>query len=270
MKRNRLTGKKTSSTKYWLYGRHSVINMLLNSRRKYDKILCTKETLLHIKELLEQHIELNYDKIHVVEPHLIASAISNKNPINSNNFLHQGIAAYVYKLEQYDMHDIITDTSKQTIVLLDQLQDSQNIGAIIRSAGVFNVKAVVSTLHASPDENAQMVKAACGAFEYVSFLNVVNLSQTMELLKKHGYWIIGMDANGDKSLYDVQKSFSQGEKIALVVGNEESGMRHMITKNCDFIFNIPINTHNGVDSLNVSNATAIALYEINRLQTPCS
>lgn len=240
-----------------VYGKHSTLSILRNNNRKIEKILCTNVSLTFLKQNIPN---LDTKKVDVVDSQLITKALYSNG---YKNALHQDIVVFTQKLIQPDINDIIF-TSK-FLVLLDELQDSQNIGAIIRSAALFNVDALISTFHNSPDENSHMIKAACGAFEHIPFIKTVNLSQTINTLKKNNYWTIGMSCDAKQPLDSLSKNFSKDEKIAIIVGNEEKGMRKMVEKSCDFLITIPVNQSRGVDSLNASNATAIFLYEISKI-----
>ena len=236
-----------------IYGRHSCKNVMANPQRKIERIFCTNNTIDLIPLQLEKKVELT-DKS-TIEKYL------QKNEIH--HALHQDIVVVTQQLQQVDLHEIIGDS--QLLVLLDELQDSQNIGAIIRSTALLNGDAVISTLHNSPEENAHILKAACGAFEHIPLIKVTNLSQTIKILKENNFWLVGMSCNAKDSLHEISDRFNSNEKIAIVVGNEENGMRSSIEKHCDFLITIPINKQRGVDSLNASNSTAIFLYEINKL-----
>lgn len=240
-------------SKLIVYGRHSAKSVMTNPQRHIEQILSTKNTVGLIPESLKHKVSL-LDKI-AIEKYLEKNAIYNA--------LHQDIVVITQLLSQPDLYQIIGDA--HFIVLLDELQDGQNIGAIMRSALLFNVDAIISTSHNSPNENAHILKSACGAFEYMPFIRVTNLSQTMQILKENNFWLIGMSCNAIEDLSNITKKFNANEKIALIVGNEESGMRRSTEKNCDFLIKIPVNQQYGVDSLNASNAAAIFLYEVNKI-----
>lgn len=241
--------------KHLVYGKHSSLNIIKNPNRKIEKILCTQNSL---KFLQENNIP--QDKISLMDSKAIEN-ILQKN--GYRNALHQDVVVFTQRLRQPMINEILDDSN--FLVLLDELQDSQNIGAIIRSAALFDTDAIISTEHNSPDENSHIIKAACGAFEHIPFIKVVNLSQTIDLLKKNGFWVVGMSCDTKDTLQKISQKFSKNEKIAIIVGNEEKGMRKMTEKHCDFLVTIPLNTDRGVDSLNAASATAIFLYEINKI-----
>lgn len=240
-----------------IYGKHSVKSVIQNINRNIEQIFCTEATF---KSLQNELSYVKRNKISLVNRNTIEQVLQSHG---FKNVLHQDIVVISQKLIQPSIHEIID--SAKFLILLDELQDSQNIGAIIRSAALLNVDAVVSTLHNSPDENPHIIKSACGAFEYIPFIKVINLSQTIQLLQENNFWVVGMSCNTKESIDTLQSKFSKNEKIALIVGNEEVGMRKLVEKNCDFLFKIPINISKGVDSLNASSAVAIFLYEINKI-----
>lgn len=241
-------------SKLIVYGKHSAKTVLQNPRRQIEKVFCTKNTVDFVNKILKGQAEAIISDKAAIERLLRTNGL--------RDIAHQDIVVMTYKLNQPHLHELF---NANFLVLLDEMQDSQNIGAIIRSSALFNVDAVISTLHNSPDENSHIIKAACGAFEYLPFLKVVNLSQTINLLKEQNFWVIGMSCAADDDVRRSLAKFSKNEKIAVVVGNEEAGMRKMVAKSCDFLAKIPTNTNRGVDSLNASNAAAIFLYEISKV-----
>ncbi|MDX2083078.1 MAG: 23S rRNA (guanosine(2251)-2'-O)-methyltransferase RlmB, partial [Rickettsiales bacterium] len=143
---------------------------------------------------------------------------------------------------------------KSIVVLLDQVTDPHNVGAIMRNAAAFSVDAVITTEHHAASESASMAKAASGAMDIVPFVRVGNLAETMNILKEHGYWCIGMDM---LARVDV-KTASMYDKIALVMGSEGKGMRRLTREHCDLLVKLEISEK--MESLNVANAAAVALY----------
>ena len=144
------------------------------------------------------------------------------------------------------------------IVILDQVSDPQNIGAIIRSCVAFGVDGLVVQDKNSPVESGAMVKATAGTMEHIKISRVTNLSRAIEILKDCGYWVIGMDGYADVTIDKVNKD----GKIALVMGSEGKGMRRLVQENCDT--SVKLNIAPEVESLNVSTAAAIAIYELTK------
>lgn len=173
---------------------------------------------------------------------------------------HQGLAARIKEFRYADIQQIInrrTDHSSSLVVILDHIEDPQNLGAILRTCGFFMVSGVIIPVDRSVSVTPAVIKVSAGAALSVPVARVVNLSDTIRLLKKKGYWIVGTDNDSSSSIRDLDVS---GLDIALVLGNESRGIGKKIMKNCDFIVRIP--TKGMADSLNVSVAAGIAVYEM--------
>ena len=144
-------------------------------------------------------------------------------------------------------------------LFLDQITDPQNIGAIIRSSLGFNVDAVITTKDNAPSENATLVKSSAGAFEYVPYIQVTNISRVLNELKESGYWVVAVVQNGTSSIQEVTKF----NRIALIMGSEGRGVRDINLKQSDITVKIKMSSK--LESLNVSNATAIILHQLYEL-----
>ena len=239
MKRNK------KNHQFWIYGKHCVTAALSNSNRAIERVLITKQNTL----LMEK---LEWKKFEVVDSNYIDDVV------NDHRAVVQGIAVLVNQLKQPLLNDFLKCGSAQSIVLIiDQLSDPQNVGAIFRSATAFGAKAVITSVDNSVGETPGLLKSAAGAFELIPFIEVVNLAQAISILKEFGYWIIGLDGKSKDNIAEIRTDY---DKIALVLGSEEKGMRYLTQKNCDIVTSIPIS--NDIESLNVSTAAAIALYEL--------
>jgi 23S rRNA (guanosine2251-2'-O)-methyltransferase len=161
------------------------------------------------------------------------------------------------KIEQLGLHK-----STKPIVILDQISDPHNVGAIMRTAAAFNAAAIIIAKNNAPDESANIAKIACGTMEITPIIKVVNITKTMEQIKEYGYWCIGLDGHAKQSI----SSSNLPDKLALVLGSEGKGIRKLVKQTCDLLVTIPMNPN--VESLNVSNAAAISLYEISRNKDP--
>jgi 23S rRNA (guanosine2251-2'-O)-methyltransferase len=149
--------------------------------------------------------------------------------------------------------------SPPLILLLDELNDPHNLGAILRSADQLAVDLVVIPSRRSVSETAAVLRTSAGASRYVRLITVVNLVQALEICKKNGYWIYGADLQGQRA-----DSLGFDGPVALVVGAEHRGLRRLVREACDFLVRIP--ARGQVDSYNVSVAAGILLYEIRRQQ----
>jgi len=180
----------------------------------------------------------------------------------------QGVAAIkpVYKFHSLD--DIISEaclpagrvklSSNPLILILDSIQDTQNVGAILRTAECSGVNGIIVTKHNSAPINATVVKTSAGATEHVKIAQVNNLANTIKALKKSGFWIVGSSLDNAKLYTEVDFTIP----IALIVGNEEKGIRKLTADKCDFLVKIPM--VGKIQSLNVSVATGILLFEVLR------
>ncbi len=159
-----------------------------------------------------------------------------------------------------EYHEYLEDFDRRQdalVILLDEITDPQNLGAILRSADLFNVDLVVIPQRRSAHETAVVKSASAGASAYVPMATVTNLPRAMEELKQVGFWIYGAQAEGEAA----EKCKLSG-KVALVMGSEGKGLRRLVSQGCDSFVSIPMGGH--IDSLNVSVAAGILLYEVRR------
>ncbi|MCC8376836.1 MAG: 23S rRNA (guanosine(2251)-2'-O)-methyltransferase RlmB [Rickettsia endosymbiont of Graphium doson] len=234
--------KLDSKNYYYVYGKHPVFSALNNPKRQIEDILCTQMIFDANKKLI------NSKPYKIVNNDVLSKLLENQT--------HQGIAAKVKPIFSYNIEDINIKNPKCKIAILDQITDPQNIGAIIRSAAAFNMDAIILPLDNSPNENGTIAKAACGTLELIKIIKVTNLNSCINYLKKHGFWVIGLTGEADD--YFTDKLIS--DKIALVFGSEDKGMRRLVQENCDHLAKIPIS--NKVESLNVSNAASIIFHSL--------
>ena len=167
--------------------------------------------------------------------------------------VHQGI---VLKIADYEYKDI-SSLNNETVVILDHLEDPHNLGAIIRTCEAAGITDIILPKDRSVQVNSTVMKTSAGCLDKVNLYQVTNLVQTINHLKKQGFWIIGTDMNGT----DYKKIDYQG-KIAIIIGNEGNGMSRLVKESCDFIASIPM--YGKVNSLNASVAAGIVLFEVRR------
>ena len=183
------------------------------------------------------------------KPERATSAKTGKEPT-----LRQGLALKADPLPSACLEDLSFE-QRAVVLVLDQVTDPRNIGAILRSAAAFDAAAVIVAAAHAPAETGALAKAACGALEIIPFIRVNNLSRALETLKKKGFWIYGLDGYATTLLSDEKLA----DKTVFVLGSEGDGMRRLTTQSCDYTVKLPIS--NKVESLNVSNAAVLALYE---------
>jgi len=175
---------------------------------------------------------------------------------------HQGVIAYVSVKEYVDVDDILEIAASRRedpfILILDEITDTQNLGAILRTADATGVHGIIIPKRRAAGLTAAVAKASAGAVEYVPVARVTNITQTIEYLKTRNIWVVGTDSRGDKSYLE---SDLKGP-IAIVIGSEGKGMGRLVAESCDFVVNIPMKGH--VNSLNSSVAAALMMYEVLR------
>jgi 23S rRNA (guanosine2251-2'-O)-methyltransferase len=175
--------------------------------------------------------------------------------------VHQGIAAKVHPLPDRGVEDVVADAADQdqaVVLILDQVTDPQNVGAILRSAAAFGALAVILTERNAAPESGSLAKAASGALEQVPLVRVANLARSIEILKKGGFWIAGLAAEAERTLAQAKLK----GKVGLALGAEGPGLRRLTREHCDLLVRLP--TGGPIDHLNVSNAAAVSLYELVR------
>ena len=239
----------TYKNSYLIWGKHSIESAINNLNRNINIIYSTKNNLYWLNEKLE-NIDRNKVQIKETEKQFL-DKLSGNSP-------HQGIIAEVSSLEWPSLHELLSkiEDRNSRIVLLDQVTDPQNIGSIIRLAQAFNVDAIIATKIHVPNENGLMARASAGAIENIPLIRVTNLSRAIETIKNEDFEIIGLESSGTDNLEDIAK-FS---RIALVLGSEGRGLRHLTKEKLSYLVKIPIAEK--TESLNVSTAAAIALYVI--------
>lgn len=234
----------------WLYGRHPVEAALANQKRGKIKLLATKEALSELPESLLKNPKT--PSIEVVERIEIDRLVPE-------DAVHQGLALLVEPLTNPTIDDLCKlENADIIVVALDRASDPHNIGAILRSAAAFGVAAVILPDRHAPDTTGVLAKSASGALEHVPLIRVPNLVQALNRLKDHNYWVAGLTADAPKTIAETKLT----GRIVLTIGAEGAGMRRLSAETCDFLVKIPMS---GVmESLNMSNAAAIALYELRR------
>ena len=243
MKGGRGSGRaSTGAVRLW--GRHAVEAALKNPERRHRKLWATREGVASLDGELPADFPIEY-----AQPADLARLVARDAP-------HQGLVLESDALEDVFLDEVMDSDPARPIVVLDQVTDPHNVGAILRSAAAFNAAAIVTQDRHAPPESGTLAKSASGALEVVPWVRVVNLARALDELAEAGYWRIGLDGEGKATLGEALPA----GPVALVLGAEGEGMRHNIMHHCDTIARLPMS--GAVESLNVSNAAAIALYAI--------
>jgi 23S rRNA (guanosine2251-2'-O)-methyltransferase len=226
--------------RFW--GKHAVAAALDNPARKVLRAWATRETAAFMQFPSDLAVTL-------AEAPDLGRLVPNDAP-------HQGVVIEVEPLEEAWLDELLQDDNgaKAALLVLDQVTDPHNLGAILRSAAAFGAVGIVTQDRHSPPESGVVAKAASGALERVRWTRVVNLARALEEIGEAGFWRIGLAGDAEMELKDALGP----QRVALVLGAEGAGMRHNTREHCDALARLPIG--DAVESLNVSNAAAIALY----------
>ena len=223
-----------------LYGWHSVQAALANPHRRIRKLIATENAA---KRLAEDGLALKL-KPDIVRPDEIARRLGA-------DAVHNGLLAEADPLDAPDIEDLAADG---VVLVLDQITDPHNVGAILRTAAAFGVKALVTTARHSPDATGVLAKSASGALEFVPIVTVQNLARGLAVMKERGFLLVGLDSEGDGDL----ASLALTSPLALVLGAEGKGLRQLTRATCERTARLDL--PGAIKSLNVSNAAALALY----------
>ena len=227
-----------------LWGRHAVEAALRNPERQHRKLWATREGIASLDGEIPADFPLEY-----AEAPDLARLVARDAP-------HQGLVLECEPLDELHLADVLEGHAARPLVVLDQVTDPHNVGAILRSAAAFGAAALVTQDRHAPPESGVVAKSASGALEIVPWVRVVNLARALEEIAEAGYWRLGLAGEADAVLSEALPS----GPIALVLGAEGEGMRHNIATHCDALARLPIDE--AMESLNVSNAAAIALYAV--------
>lgn len=250
--RERGPGARPNPQGAWIYGTHSVLAALANPERDCLRLMLTQDAADTLGERITAIRALRKDlpQSEIVPRETLVSHLGG-------DAVHQGIAVLAGPPPERDLGDICRAAGmrdKAAVVVLDQVEDPRNAGAVLRSAAAFGALAVIVTDRHAPQMTAVLAKAASGALESVPLVRVTNLVRALEELKAAGFWAVGFDADAEKTVDQAEMA----AKTALVLGAEGKGLRRLTRESCDLLLRIPMAQAGA--SLNVSNAAAIALY----------
>jgi 23S rRNA (guanosine2251-2'-O)-methyltransferase len=223
-----------------LYGWHTVTAALQNPARKLRKLLATENAA---RRLADEKTPTSTPP-EIVRPDAIAARLPP-------DAVHQGVYAEADPLPSPAIEDVADDG---IVLVLDQVTDPHNVGAIFRSAAAFAARAIVTTTRHSPEATGVLAKAASGALEHVPLVTVQNLARALSALKDRGFLVIGLDSTGDSDL----AALALRKPVALVFGAEGKGLRQLTKETCDHVARLEL--PGAIQSLNVSNAASLSLY----------
>ncbi len=247
----------------WIYGRHAVRAALRNPARRLRRLVATAELTADAKSWLKEAKArpLGEVEVETLERGRLAALLPE-------GAVHQGLALQAEPLPPAFLEDVLAeippapDAGAAVVVVLDQVSDPQNVGAVLRSAAAFGARALVLPEHGTPPSTAALAKAASGALEQVPLVRVTNLARALDKLKEAGFWCVGLEESGERLLAELDLT----GRVALVLGAEGEGLRRLTRERCDVLARLP--TRDALASLNVSNAAAVALYEVARRRPP--
>lgn len=237
---NRQAPSQGNRPRFW--GRHAVLAALANPERVVRKIWGTRDALGALD--LPPVLPITYADV---------ADLGRMVPADAP---HQGLVAEVDPLEDVWLGELLDRGAddRRPLLVLDQVTDPHNVGAILRSAAAFNALGIVTQDRHAPPESGTVARAASGALEVVPWCRVINLARALEEIAEAGFWRIGLTGHASQTLDQAMGP----QKLALVLGAEGEGMRQNTEAHCDELAKLPISGK--VESLNVSNAAAIALY----------
>jgi 23S rRNA (guanosine2251-2'-O)-methyltransferase len=242
-------GPDTPRGTVWLYGSHAVAAALSNPARRLRRLLLTEEAEAALAARRKQPWPLTPERVER----------GRLDRLLGNTTVHQGAALLADLLATPVLAQVLERSG--VVIVLDQVSDPRNVGAILRSAQAFGAAAVIVQERNAPDETGALAKAASGALETVPLLRAVNISRTLVALKAFGYWVVGLDSGGAP----LAGPALMQRRVALVLGSEGEGLRRLTRDTCDEVAGIAMpGAGSGLDSLNVSAAAAVALYELGR------
>jgi len=240
----------------WIYGIHPVMAALANQKRTCLRIIVSYTA----NSKLEKDLEIVCKKTKSMpdRERMDREQVSSLLPPGA---VHQGLALLASPLKSVSVEEIIKETKGNedaSLIVLDQATDPRNIGAVMRSAAAFGASAVILQDRHAPPLSGALCKAASGAVEWVALIRVVNLARSISSLKIAGFWAAGLDAGAGRTLAQADLS----GRVLLVLGAEGAGLRRLTRDTCDELLKVSVKEKS--DSLNLSNAATVALYELNR------
>jgi 23S rRNA (guanosine2251-2'-O)-methyltransferase len=251
----RRPGAGIAAAERWIYGRHAVAAALANPDRRWRCLLALAPQSQEAHALAaaaRAPWQGGGEPVRIVEREALAAILPP-------GAVHQGLAIEVEPLEAADLDDVLRAVRGPGIlVALDRVEDPHNVGAVLRSAAAFGAAAVILARHGAPPVGGALAKAASGALDRVPLVPVANLARALDRLKEERFWVCGLGEEAPEPL----AALDLGDRVVLVLGSEGGGLRRLVRERCDRLARLP--TSPLQPTLNVSNAAAVALYELTR------
>lgn len=238
----------------FVYGKNPVEELLKDGKRNINKIFIAQGTK-------------HDDKVRKIislarESGVIVQEVPREKINTLVDGVHQGVVASVSCVEYIEIDELIDNMENQEgdklVVILDKVEDPHNLGAIIRTAAAAGANGIIIPKRRCVPVTSTVEKASAGNIDKISICQTNNLANAIEKLQNNGFWVVAAEASGTTKYFE----YEYGSKCAIVMGGENSGVGSLVQKKCDVIVNIPI--YNEVNSLNVSNAASILIYEVIR------
>lgn len=247
-------GASTPAGAVWLYGMHAVAAALKNPARLFRRLLITEDA----QAALAAECPMPWPIHPEISPREKIDQVLGARP--GSGIVHQGVALLADQLVAPALLDALKRPGP--VLVLDQIYDPRNVGALMRTAQAFGACAVIAQDRNAPEETGALAKAASGALETIPLLRITNISRALIVLKSADVWVVGLDGHSPTRLRG--EDFA-GRRVALVLGSEGEGMRRLTRETCDEV--CALSMPGGMESLNVSAAGAVALYELTRSAT---
>ena len=245
---------KLKTNQIILSGRHSILSALKNKNRKLYYLLLTEESSPFWKEQIKV---LNLKLVIKIRTKDELDLITNYQPHQNSILVTEPLDRI--SLDEYLFASKLSSDLPQRIIILDQVTDPQNVGAIIRSAYAFNMDGVALSQSNSPSETSSMAKASSGAIEKIKIIQLSNMSREIKKLQAANFNVYGLAFGGNKTISELH---SENGNVAIIVGSEGKGLRRLTKEKVDQLLEIPINKE--CESLNVANAASIAMFELQK------
>lgn len=245
---------KLETNQIILSGKHSILSALKNKNRKLYYLLLTEESSLFWKEQIKV---LNLSLVIKIRTKDELDLMNNYQPHQNSILVTEPL--HRISLDEYLFTSKQSSNLPQRIIILDQVTDPQNVGAIIRSAYAFNMDGVALSQSNSPSETSSMAKASSGAIEKIKIIQLSNMSREIKKLQAANFNVYGLAFGGNKTISELHH---ENGNVAIIVGSEGKGLRRLTKEKVDQLLEIPINKE--CESLNVANAASIAMFELQK------